>query len=123
MSQGRPYRRGSMINRWVLGVFGSLLLLVGVMGFVMPGDRGSASRAPAYNVFHLFFGTLGLALVVWGNPTAIRSFNIGFGLLDLYQALASRQHWFPVAFFRWKPADDMQHVIIGAALVAIGVFL
>ena len=89
----------------------------------MPGDRGSTSRAPAYNVFHLFFGTLGFALVVWGNPTAIRSFNIGFGLLDLYQALASRQHWFPEAFFRWKPADDMKHVIIGAALVAIGVFL
>lgn len=44
----------------------------------------------------------------------------GFGLLDLYQALASRRHWFPEPWFRWKPADDRQHVMLGAALVAVG---
>jgi len=109
-----------VVNRWVLGVFAPLLVLVGVLGFVMPGDRGTTSSAPAYNVFHLAFGALGLGLVVWGNPTAIRSFIVGFGLIDLYQALASHQHWFPEAMFRWKPADDLLHVVIGAALVVIG---
>jgi len=109
-----------VINRWVLGVFAPLLLAVGVLGFVTRGSRGATSNAPAYSVFHLVFGALGLALVLWGNPTAIRAFVVGFGLIDLYQALASHQHWFPEALFRWKPADDMLHLVIGAALVAVG---
>lgn len=112
-----------MINRWLLGVFATLLVLIGVMGFVGPSDGGSTSSAPAYNVFHLAFGVLGLALVVRGDPGAIRTFLVGFGLLDLYQALASRQHWFPEAFFRWKPTDDLLHLVIGAALVAAGALL
>jgi hypothetical protein len=107
-----------LINRWALGIFAPLLLLVGVLGFVSPGGR--TSGAPAYNVFHLAFGALGLALVVWAGPSSVRLFNVGFGLLDLYQALASRQHWFPEALFRWKPADDVLHVVFGIALVAIG---
>lgn len=111
-----------MINRWALGVFAPLLLLVGVLGFALPGDRGATSNAPAYNAFHLAFGALGLVLVVWGEPAAIRSFNVGFGLIDLYQALASARHWFPEAIFRWKPLDDRLHVVIGVALVAIGAF-
>jgi len=111
-----------VINRWVLGVFAPLLLVVGVAGFVRP-DGGSTSSAPAYNVFHLCFGTLGVGLVVWGNSTAIRSFNIGFGLLDLYQALASLQHWFPEALFRWKHTDDILHVLIGVGLVVVGALL
>lgn len=109
-----------MIDRWVLGVLAPLLLLVGVLGFVARGTRGATSNAPAYNVFHLVFGALGLALVLRGNPTAIRSFVVGFGFLDLYQALASRRHWFPEALFRWRPTDDVVHVVIGAALVAVG---
>ncbi len=112
-----------MINRWVLGVFAPLLLGVAVMGFLASGERASTSSAPAYNVFHLVFGSLGVALVVWGNPAAIRSFNIGFGLIDLYQALASRLHWFPEALFRWKPADDLLHVVIGVGLVVVGILL
>ncbi len=112
-----------MINRWVLGVFAALLVLIGVMGFVRPGHGGSTSSAPAYNVFHLAFGALGLALVVRGDPAAVRTFLVGFGLIDLYQALASHQHWFPEASFRWKPTDDLLHIVIGAALVAAGALL
>jgi len=112
-----------VINRWVLGVFAPLLLVVAVMGFLASDERGSTSSAPAYNVFHLVFGLLGVGLVVWGNPAAIRSFNIGFGVLDLYQALASHQHWFPEALFRWKSVDDLLHVIIGVGLVVVGIFL
>jgi len=112
-----------VINRWVLGVFAPLLIVVAVMGFIASDERGTTSSAPAYNVFHLAFGLLGVALVVWGNPVAIRSFNVGFGVLDLYQALASRVHWFPEALFRWKPADDLLHVVIGAGLVVVGALL
>jgi len=112
-----------MINRWVLGVFAPLLVVVGVLGFLAKDEHGTTSSAPAYNVFHLVFGVLGVAVVVWGNPPAIRWFTIGFGLLDLYQALASHQHWFPEALFRWTPTDDLLHVVIGVGLVAVGTFL
>jgi hypothetical protein len=112
-----------LIGRWALGVFGCLLLLVGVMGFADTSGRGATSGAPAYNVFHLCFGAIGVAFAVWGNPAAVRSFFLGFGLIDLYQALASHQHWFPEASFRWKHADDVLHLVIGAVLVAVGALL
>ncbi|MFN2504460.1 MAG: hypothetical protein ABR540_09570, partial [Acidimicrobiales bacterium] len=117
----RPTRPSlsSVMRRWALGVFALLLVVVGVRGFVAPG-HGATSTAPAYNVFHLSAGTVGSALVLRGDRRAIRWFTVGFGLLDLYQALASRRHWFPEPWFRWKPADDRQHVVLGAALVAVG---
>ncbi|MCA1706282.1 MAG: hypothetical protein LC808_24650, partial [Actinobacteria bacterium] len=102
-----------MMRRWVLGGFAPLLLLVGGRGFVTPGS-GATSTAPAYNVFQLTAGAVGSALVLRGDRRAIRCFTVGFGLLDLYQALASRRHWFPEAWFRWTPADDRQHVVLGA---------
>jgi len=112
-----------MAVRWVLGVFAPLLVLVGVLGFLKPDAEGATSTAPAYNAFHLAFGLLGLAVVVWGDPGAVRTFLIGFGVVDLYQALASRLHWFPEASFRWTPTDDLLHLVIGVALIAAGVVL
>jgi hypothetical protein len=52
----------------------------------------------------------------------IRAFNLGFGLIDLYQAAASYAHLFPKEYFRWTRADDVLHIIIGAALVAVGLY-
>ena len=112
-----------MIGRWVLGVFAPLLVLVGVLGFLSPDERGTTSTAPAYNVFHLAFGLIGLAVVIWGDRSAIRAFLVGFGLIDLYQALASRQHWFPESLFRWTRTDDLLHVVLGAVLIIVGVLL
>lgn len=112
-----------MILRWVLGTLACLLVLVGVMGFTQTGGRGATSAAPAYNVFHLVFGLAGLALARWGSPAAMRSFLVGFGLLDLYQAIASHQHWFPESFFRWTHTDDVLHVVIGLVLVVVGALL
>jgi hypothetical protein len=72
-------------------------------------------------VFHLAFGVLGTILAVGGSNGPIRAFNVGFGLIDLYQAVASRTGWFPKAWFRWRPADDALHVAVGLGLVAVGV--
>ena len=108
-----------MVNRWVLIVFAPLLVLVGVLGFAQRGE-GSTSSAAAYNVFHLVFGAIGLAVVVFGTNGSARVFNIAFGLIDLYQALASRLGWFPKDLFRWKHLDDVLHVVIGALLVLVG---
>jgi len=110
-------------SRFVVGGFAMLLVGVGVLGFLPAGARGSTSNAPAYNVFHLAFGVLGLALAVWGNSSVAQAFLIGFGVIDLYQALASRQGWFPAASFRWTPADDRLHLVVGVLLIGAGVLL
>ena len=105
----------------VTEVFAGVLILVGILGFVIPPAKAMTSGAAAYNIFHLCFGALGGAIALWGNDGSMRTFLIGFGVIDLYQAVASRQNWFPKAQFKWKPADDVLHVVVGLALVAIGI--
>ena len=107
------------LNRTVLAVFAPVLILTGALGFVLP--PGPMSAAPAYNIFHVVFGLLGGAVVLAGRDGPIRTFNIWFGLIDLYQAVASKFGLFPIEYFQWKTADDVLHVVIGAALVAVGV--
>lgn len=109
------------LNYYVLIVFAPLLILTGVAGFLIPKNKSLTSGAPAYNVFHIIFGIAGL-LVATHHYDQIRWFNIGFGLIDLYQAAASHLHWFPEKYFRWKRADDILHIVIGAGLVLVGVF-
>jgi len=111
------------MNYYVLAIFAPLLIVVGIAGFLIPERKSLTSGSPAYNVFHIFFGLIGLGILFTGNETAIRSFNAGFGVIDLYQAAASFLHLFPVRHFRWKRADDILHIVIGAALVIVGVWL
>jgi hypothetical protein len=49
-------------------------------------------------------------------------FNAGFGLIDLYQALASYLNLPPQQSFLWTPVDDILHVVIGLALFIIGCY-
>ncbi len=110
------------INYYVLLVFAPLLVLVGILGFVIPDEKSLTSGAPAYNVFHIIFGLIGVAVLFFGQTSWIKAFNIGFGALDLYQALASFLGLFPRYIFKWKRADDVLHIVIGAFLVIVGVF-
>lgn len=110
------------MNYYVLAIFAPILIIVGILGFIIPADKSLTSGARAYNVFHIVFGLIGLATVYWGVEVCIRGFNIGFGLIDLYQAAASFLGWFPKARFRWTRVDDVLHVVIGAGLVLVGVF-
>ena len=109
------------MNHGVLLVFAPLLIVIGVLGFVIPEQKAMTSGAAPYNIFHIIFGILGSAIVLAGSNGPIRAFMIGFGAIDLYQAVASRASLFPKRHFRWKRADDLLHVVIGAALVAIGI--
>lgn len=109
------------LNYYVLLVFAPLLIVVGILGFVIPENKSLTSGAPAYNIFHIVFGVIGI-MVVMHHENYIRYFNVGFGLIDLYQAAASYLHIFPEKQFRWKRADDVLHVVIGFGLVAIGIF-
>ncbi len=107
---------GRDVNRTVARVFGPTLILTGIAGFIIPPKKALTSGAPAYNVFHLVFGAIGL-LASRRRGTA-RAFNLGFGAIDLCQAVASRRGLFPQKWFRWKTADDVLHVVIGTALVS-----
>ena len=113
---------GRSLNRVVLTVFAPLLILVGVLGFVLPESAGLTSGAPAYNVFHIVSGALGLLLLLAKRESYARAFNLGFGLVDLYQAAASFLHLFPEQFFRWTRADDVLHVAVGALLVGVALY-
>ena len=114
--------KGKSWNRIVLTIFAPLLILVGALGFVLPDGASLTSGAPAYNIFHLIFGAVGMACVWSGKEGLIKLFNLGFGAIDLYQAVASYRHLFPEEHFRWKPADDVLHIVIGAALVLVAIF-
>jgi hypothetical protein len=107
-------------SRSVLRVFGPILVVTGILGFVVPQRKAATSGAPAYNIFHLIFGGVGIACAASRRRRPAQAFNIGFGALDLYQAAASRRGWFPKRWFRWKTADDLLHVGIGAALIIAG---
>lgn len=109
---------GRDVNRVVARGFGVTLVVTGIAGFLVPAKKAPTSGAPAYNVFHLTFGAIGIGAS--RHRGAARAFNVGFGAIDLYQAVASRRGMFPQRWFRWKTVDDVLHVVIGAGLVAVG---
>ena len=49
-------------------------------------------------------------------------FNLVFGLIDLYQAVASYLNLPPKQFFLWTRVDDILHVVLGVALFLIGLY-
>jgi len=61
-------------------------------------------------------------MVLSGRPQPVSLFNLVFGLIDIYQAVASYLNLPPTQFFLWTRVDDILHVILGAALVLIGLY-
>lgn len=108
------------LNQKTLTVFAPLLLLTGIAGFVIPEQYSLMSGAAPYNLFHILFGAIGLMLLMANNDLLASGFNFGFGLIDLYQVLASVIGLTPIQYFHWTFADDILHVLIGFALVIIG---
>jgi hypothetical protein len=108
------------LNQITLLILAPLLILTGIAGFVIPAQYSLMSNAAPYNLFHIFFGAIGLLLTQTNNDLAASSFNLGFGLIDLYQVLASVIGLTPIQYFHWTYADDVVHVILGFALVIIG---
>ncbi len=110
------------INFITLAVFAPLLILVGVAGFLIPAEQSLTSGAPAYNIFHISFGLFGLIVLRTRNESAISGFNAMFGLIDLYQALASYLGLPPREYFLWTRVDDILHLVIGLALFSVGAY-
>ena len=107
------------LNLHVLRLFAPVLIVVGVMGLVLPPSLAVTSGATPYAIFHVVFGAIGLGCVASRQFDAIRLFNLGFGLIDLYQAVASVTDLWPRSLFLWTRVDDGLHVVIGLALVAV----
>jgi hypothetical protein len=108
------------LNQKTLMVFAPLLILTGIAGFVTPAQYSLMSGTTPYNLFHIFFGAIGLLITMANSDILASSFNVGFGLIDLYQVLASVIGLTPIQYFHWTFADDVLHVLIGFALVLIG---
>lgn len=108
------------LNQKTLMVLAPLLVLTGIAGFVIPEQYNLMSGATPYNMLHLICGTLGLLLISANSDLLASSFNLGFGLIDLYQVLASVVGLTPIQYFHWTYVDDVVHVLLGFALVIIG---
>ncbi len=104
----------------VAGVLAALLVLTGALGFALPADWALLSRVPAYNLFHIAGGLVGIALVLGSGGRGAVGFNLAFGLIDLYQAVAGSVGLFPAARFAYQPLDDVLHVTLGLGLVGLG---
>jgi len=107
-------------NVAVAAVFGAVLILTGLAGLLLPAGSGPMSNALPYDVFHVVFGLLGAGIALGRWRTAAAVFNLGFGLIDLYQAVAGVAGMFPAAAFALRPADHVVHVVLGGALCACG---
>ncbi len=113
----------AVATRWnarLLGLFGPILILTGLGGLLIPPRLALMSGAVPYDLFHIFFGVLGTALVLARRARGIALFNLLFGLGDLYQAAAGMLGLFPAAIFRYRPADHLAHVALGLLLAAVG---
>ena len=108
------------LNQTTLMILAPLLILTGIAGFVIPEEYSLMSGATPYNLFHIIFGAIGLVLLQTKNDLVASGFNLGFGLIDLYQVLASVVGLTPIQYFLWTYVDDVVHVILGFALVIIG---
>jgi len=108
------------VNERSIAIFSPILVLTGILGFLIPPDLAIMSGALPYNLFHIFFGLVGLSIWRRRKPQEMAWFNIGFGLIDLYQALASALALPPTELFAYTFVDDVLHVIIGLSLCIIG---
>jgi hypothetical protein len=109
--------------RWNVRIaagFGIILILTGLVGYVSQDPAGLMSQAVPYDLFHVFFGALGLAIGLQRRPRPAALFNLGFGLIDLYQFLAGLLGLFPARLFDLRPGDHVVHLVLGAALVGCG---
>jgi hypothetical protein len=109
-------------NYITLMILAPLLILVGIAGYLIPPRQGLTSGAVPYNLFHIFFGFVGLIVLLSRRERFLSLFNAGFGLIDLYQAAASFLHLPPEQYFHWTRVDDILHVVIGLTLVIIGCY-
>ena len=66
MSKSNP----RSLNNWTVLVFGPVLVVTGILGYVTPDHLALMSGASPYNLFHIFFGCLALGIALSGHEQA-----------------------------------------------------
>ena len=111
-------------------LFGVVLLLVGILGFIADSSFGTGSDVNGsdliifevngwHNLVHIASGLLGLAL--WRTPATARAYALGFGAVYLVVTIwgfitGNQVLWLlPV-----DTADNFLHLIIAASGLAAG---
>jgi hypothetical protein len=107
-------------NLLVAGIFGAILIVTGLVGLVARDPAGLMSQAVPYDLFHIAFGSLAVGLALRRQRTGAALFNLGFGLIDLWQVVAGLSRLFPAALFALKPGDHIVHLVLGVVLTACG---
>ena len=113
----------ALVNGRVLGVFGPVLILTGIAGFLIPPRLALMSGAPAYNVFHIVFGLLGHGAGAGAEPDRRRGVQ---PRLRRRRSLPGRRRA-SAAFSRRAPSATSPPITSstwcsGLALVAVGGF-
>jgi hypothetical protein len=103
------------INRIAAAAMAIILIGAALRGFA------GFSQSTAYDVFHLIFGLIGLAAAFARGGRYAPLFNIGFGAIDAYQAIAFFAGIFPTQLFNLTWFDTVSHIVIAAVLITIGV--
>jgi hypothetical protein len=111
-------------------LFGVVLLIVGILGFIADSSFGSGSNVQGsdfiifevngwHNIVHILSGLLGLA--VWRRRDAARAYALGFGAVYLVVTIwgfvtGDQVLWLiPV-----DTADNILHLLIAGAGLAAG---
>ena len=68
------------MTKTILNIMGTIFLVVGIAGFVSPGQAGT-HLSPAHNVIHLVSGALALWFGLRGTLHSARTFSWVFGIV------------------------------------------
>ena len=114
-------KRWLAANLWVLRALAAALVAGGIAGFLVPPhlspdqQRGALQPVPPGGR-----GGGAGGVTAAGRPGLVASFNLLFGLFNLWQAVAGPANVFPAQLFDLRPADHFVHVVVGTFLVYVG---
>jgi hypothetical protein len=119
-----PGRRktGMNFNTLGLGIFSTLILVIGTMVFFMPENLTLLSTTYPYNLFRVDLGLIGIIIALFNNKKISKYSNLALGTLIAYQAIASFSHFYPEEIFQWTILDDILNADIGLAMILLSFF-
>ncbi len=111
-------------------VFGAVLVLVGIVGFIADASFNSGSNVSGdellifevngwHNIVHILSGIVGLAL--WRSPAGARGFALGFGaiyaVVTIWGFITGDQVLWLIPV---NTADNILHLVIAATGIGAG---
>lgn len=121
-----PYTGEFRMAKTIATLLGVVFILVGLIGFAMPGLLG-AHLTPAHNVVHLVSGAIALYLGLKGSLSAAKMFCLIFGAVYLllgivgFAAGIGEERMFDVAgILHLGTMDHIIHVLLGVIFLIGG---